>query len=104
MRVILGNLSLVGMPVRDRKALVALDKGWRSLCLSSKTGLITEAEVAGAGDKRDLQYTADAFYSARTGFRHDLRLFFQYLLGAGRTLPVSAPMHDDLSNTTMEKD
>ncbi len=77
------------MPVRDRKELLALDDGWRSLCLSSKTGLVTEAEVAGAGSNPDLQYTADAFYAARAGFRHDLKLFLQYLLGAGRTLPGS---------------
>jgi hypothetical protein len=89
LRVVRGNLSLVGMPVRDRKELLALDDGWRSLCLSSKTGLVTEAEVAGAGTNPDLQYTADAFYAARAGFRHDLKLFLQYLLGAGRTLPGS---------------
>ena len=103
-KVVSGKLSLVGMPVRDRKGLVTLDDGWRSLCLSSKSGLITEAEVVGAGDNRDSRYTADAFYAARAGFRHDLSLFCQYLMGAGRTLPASPPVQDDPSKTTMKKD
>jgi NDP-sugar pyrophosphorylase family protein len=92
--VVLGRVSLVGMPVRDRKGLLALDEGWRSQCLSSKTGLVTEAEVAGAGDNPDLQYTADAFYAARAGFRHDVGILVRYLLGAGRILPTPTPADD----------
>jgi hypothetical protein len=90
LRVVLGNVSLVGMPVRDKKELLGLDEGWRALCLSSKLGLITEAEVTGVGGSPDLQYTADAFYAARPGFAHDLRLFAQYFMGAGRALPGPA--------------
>ncbi len=87
LRVILGGVSLVGMPVRGKKELLCLDEGWRTLCLSSKLGLITEAEIAGVADNPDLHYTADAFYAARPGVAHDLYLLAQYFLGAGRTLP-----------------
>jgi hypothetical protein len=90
LRVVLGDLSLVGMPARGRKELFALSESWRNMCLSTKSGLISEAEVAGAGDSLDLQYTADAFYATRAGFRHDIRLFVKYLMGAGRSLPGPA--------------
>ncbi len=102
--VILGDLSLVGMPVRDREGLLALDDGWRSLCLSSKAGLITEAEVAGAGGSRDLQFTADAFYATRAGLRHDVLLFGQYILGAGGKLSATTTGGDDALETAPESE
>ncbi len=61
-----------------------LEEGWRDLCLAAKGGLVSEADIAGAGESPDLRYTSDCVYTARASLRHDMSILWKYLLGAGR--------------------
>lgn len=84
--VFLGKMSLVGLPSRSAAELMGLGEGWRDLCLAAKGGLISEADINGAGDDPDLRYTSDCVYAARASLRHDISILWRYLLGAGRKL------------------
>src|SRR5271163_1364248 len=78
--VLNGNLFLVGVKPRSRQEVEKLSSDWRSLYLSSKGGLITEAFVMfGRKPNEDELYTAEAYYSAVQSVRHDLKLLRLYL-------------------------
>jgi hypothetical protein len=81
--VIRGKVGLVGLPPRSAAELLLLEEGWRDLCLTARTGLVSEADITGAGDNPDLRYTSDCVYVARASLRHDMHLLWKYLVGAG---------------------
>ncbi len=75
-----GNLHLVGVKPRSPRELERLPRDWKAIYLSTKAGLITEAVVMfGKSPNADELYTAEAYYSATAGLRHDLRLLWCYL-------------------------
>ncbi len=79
--VIRGELFLVGVKPRSRQEVDKLPDDWRSLYLSSKGGLITEALVMfGRSPSEDELYTAEAYYSAVQSARHDLKLLYLYFV------------------------
>ncbi len=79
--VLSGRLSLVGMPPRDLKSIESLPVEWRALYLEGRSGLISEASLT-AGDTNDEMqlYLADAYYSVKRNWSHDLKLALQYML------------------------
>jgi lipopolysaccharide/colanic/teichoic acid biosynthesis glycosyltransferase len=75
-----GHLSFVGVAPRDAQEIERLPRDWRRLYLSSSGGLITESYVVnGPGAHEDQVYTAEVFYTATAGPRHDLGLIGGYL-------------------------
>ncbi len=77
--VLRGDLFLVGVQPRPRRAIEELPGDWRSIYLKSKGGLITEASVMfGETPTEDEVYTAEAFYSATESAGHDLKLIWLY--------------------------
>lgn len=82
-----GELRFVGVRPRSSEEIEALPQDWRALYVASKSGIVTEAQVNyGTSPSEDELYSAEAFYSVSSGFRHDLKLIFGYL---GRLLPDS---------------
>lgn len=79
--VLLGRVSLVGLPPRNVQEIEQLPAEWQALYRSGRAGLITEASVvaADASDETHL-YLADAYYSAKRSLLYDMRLALQYLL------------------------
>ncbi len=78
--VLKGELFLVGVKPRSRQEVERLPSDWRSIYLSSKGGLITEAFVMfGRSPNEDELYTAEAYYTAVESTLHDLKLLRLYL-------------------------
>ena len=76
----LGRLAFVGVAPRSPKEIEHLPPDWRKLYLASVGGLITEAYVVhGPAPPEDLLYSAEVFYTATAGPRHDLQLIGGYL-------------------------
>lgn len=74
-----GELRFVGLAPRSKTALKHLSHDWQNLYLHSKAGIVTEAEVLyGDHPDEDELYSAEAFYSASAGMRHDARLLLSY--------------------------
>jgi len=74
-----GELSFVGVSPRTKTAVKLLPHDWQVLYLQSKAGIVTEAEVLyGTRPNEDELYSAEAFYSASAGVRHDLKLLLHY--------------------------
>jgi len=79
--VVLGHLDLVGLPPRTEQELQTLPPHWRNLGITSRAGAITEALVQfGVAPTREEFQAADAYYSAFSYWRHDLRLVIRYFL------------------------
>jgi len=75
-----GHLSLAGVAPRSAEEIEALPRDWKQLYLGSKAGLITEAYVVhGAAPQEDLLYSAEVFYAAMAGPKHDARLMAAYV-------------------------
>jgi len=76
-----GRLHLVGLPPRTASEVAALQEHWRTIYLSGKAGLITEAATTSidTGDEMQL-YLADAYYTIEQSPKHDLLLIARYFL------------------------
>ncbi len=74
-----GELRFVGVAPRGKTEVKHLSHDWQALYLHSKAGIVTEAEVLydDQPDEDEL-YSAEAFYSASAGMRHDARLLLSY--------------------------
>lgn len=84
-----GEIRFVGVRPRTRAELKRLPHDWQSLVLHSKAGLITEAETLyGSHPDDDELYSAEAFYSATAGIRHDFRIIASYLKRLSRPAAV----------------
>jgi NDP-sugar pyrophosphorylase family protein len=78
--VVRGRLGFVGLPPRSAEEIKRLSLEWRSMYLSGRAGLITEANVALADTEDETQlYLADAYYIAQRSWLHDLRLASSYI-------------------------
>jgi NDP-sugar pyrophosphorylase family protein len=78
--VMKGDMFLVGVRPRSRREVEKLSDDWRSIYLSSKGGLITEAFVMfGRAPSEDELYTAEAYYTATESVGHDLKLLHLYM-------------------------
>ena len=79
--VIGGKLYVVGLAGRTIDSISEMGNDWRELYLQGKLGVISEASVIYDNQPNDDElFTAEAFYSVKKSFRHDLRLFFIYVL------------------------
>ena len=77
--IVAGRVALTGVTPRSRQQLHDLRPDWRSLCLRTKAGLITEAmAVYGSESNRDELYSAEAFYSVKASPLHDLAVLLKY--------------------------
>lgn len=77
--VVLGRMRIVGLDPRTREEILGLSEDWRALYLHAKSGIVSEALVhCGAQPTEDETYSAEAFYSAMVGFKHDLQLLWGY--------------------------
>ena len=75
-----GRLHFVGVPPRSREDIRALPRDWRTLYMSAKAGIISEASVrCGAAATEDDLYSADMFYAATCSLAHDFHLLAVYL-------------------------
>ena len=78
--IVTGRLGFVGLPPRPAEEIKRLPLEWRSMYLKNRAGLITEASVALADIEDETQlYFADAYYTARRNWLHDLRLASKYI-------------------------
>ena len=89
-RVVRGDLALVGVKPRSRQSLQGLPVDRRELYLKSRPGAISEAlAIFGPCATADEEYAADAIYSVRSGLGYDLKLlgryFFSLLTSSGST-------------------
>jgi len=92
LNIVRGEMRFVGVRPRTRAEMASLPPDWRTLVLTSKPGVVTEAFIAyGADPTPDERYTAEAFYCVSTGFAHDLQLLLRYLrrILPGRRLLLS---------------
>jgi hypothetical protein len=81
--VVKGELAFVGLPPRDVDQIKALPPDWKALYLQGKAGLVTEASLNCAPDAdEDEVYAAEAFYTARSGWKYDLKLLLRFLVRA----------------------
>jgi NDP-sugar pyrophosphorylase family protein len=78
--VLAGRISFVGLPPRSADDIERLPNEWRTLYVRGRAGLITEASLAVTHDETTQLYLADAYYSARRTWLHDLRLASRYFL------------------------
>jgi NDP-sugar pyrophosphorylase family protein len=79
--VAIGRLSFVGLPPKTIPEIQNLSEEWHSLYLGGKAGLITESCIASTDPKDETQlYIADAYYTAKQSFLHDLKLACKYFL------------------------
>jgi NDP-sugar pyrophosphorylase family protein len=99
--VLKGNVFLVGVQPRSRQEIESLPPDWKSLYLTSKAGLITEARVMfGPCGSEDEIYTGETFYCATESASHDLKLaslWVRGLFARSNTQPVPV-LADDLEN------
>ncbi len=78
--VVTGRLGFVGLPPRSAEEINRLPLEWRSMYLKNRAGLITEASVALTDIEDETQlFYADAYYTARRNWLHDLRLASRYI-------------------------
>lgn len=78
--VLFGRINLVGLPPRSTSEILELPEDWRALYGEAHIGLITEASLSVADSCDHVQlYLADAYYTARRSWRHDLELTGKYL-------------------------
>lgn len=99
--VLKGDIFLVGVQPRSRQEIESLPPDWKSLYLTSKAGLITEARVMfGLHASEDEIYTGETFYSATESGSHDLKLASLWVRGLfARSSPPPVPvLADDLEN------
>ena len=74
-----GDLRFVGLAPRTPESIQALPSDWRSIYLTGKGGLITEAMLNfGPSSTEDERYAAETFYTISAGFRYDLKLLLKY--------------------------
>jgi lipopolysaccharide/colanic/teichoic acid biosynthesis glycosyltransferase len=74
-----GELRFVGVAPRTPAEIDGLPDDWKALYLRSKPGIVTEAFVNyGVTPTEDDLYTAEAFYAAAAGLKHDLKLLRRY--------------------------
>ncbi|MBI3797655.1 MAG: NDP-sugar synthase [Deltaproteobacteria bacterium] len=84
-----GDLRFVGVTPRTQAELSVLAPDWRALYVRTKAGIVTEAYITfGSAPTEDELYSAETFYSAMAGFRHDAKLLLAYV---GRMVHVGAP-------------
>jgi len=77
--VAMGRMRIVGVSPRTRDEVMALSEDWRALYLRTQSGIVSEALVHyGEDPTEDERYSAEAFYSAMSGFKHDLELLWGY--------------------------
>jgi NDP-sugar pyrophosphorylase family protein len=99
--VLKGNIFLVGVQPRSRQEIESLPPDWKSLYLTSKAGLITEARVMfGPHGSEDEIYTGETFYSATESGSHDLKLaslWLRRLFARSSAHPVPV-LADDLES------
>jgi NDP-sugar pyrophosphorylase family protein len=99
--VIRGNVFLVGVQPRSRQEIESLPPDWKSLYLTSKAGLITEARVMfGPHGSEDEIYTGETFYCATGSASHDLKLASLWVRGlfARAATPPVPLLADDREN------
>lgn len=99
--VIKGNVFLVGVQPRSRQEIESLPPDWKSLYLTSKAGLITEARVMfGPHGSEDEIYTGETFYCATGSASHDLKLASLWVRGlfARSATPPVPLLADDREN------
>jgi lipopolysaccharide/colanic/teichoic acid biosynthesis glycosyltransferase len=78
--VIYGNLHVVGLAGRTIDSIEMMEDDWRELYLKGKMGVISEASVIYDNEPNaDELFTAEAFYSVKKCFKHDLKLFLTYI-------------------------
>ena len=78
--VIYGKLHVVGLAGRTIGSIEILEDDWRELYLKGKIGVISEASVIyDNAPNADELFTAEAFYSVKKCFKHDLKLFLAYI-------------------------
>jgi len=74
-----GDIKVVGVRPRSKADIMALNNDWKELYLKAKAGLVTEAFIYfGPNPTADELYSAEAFYSATMGKKHDLKLLLKY--------------------------
>jgi hypothetical protein len=79
--VLAGRLSFVGLPPKTLRDIQQLPPEWRSMYLEARAGLITEASLTSADADDEMQlYLADAYYSVKRSWSHDLMLALRYML------------------------
>ncbi|MDA3800197.1 MAG: NDP-sugar synthase [Kiritimatiellae bacterium] len=79
--VVCGKLYVVGLAGRSIDSVSEMGNDWRELYLQGKLGVISEASVIYNNHPNDDElFTAEAFYSVKKTFKHDLSLFFVYVL------------------------
>ncbi len=85
-----GKIRFAGVPCRAPNEVENLPEDWRMIYLRSKAGIVTEAVVNfGEYPGTDECYTAETFYSATSGFKHDAHLIIQYLGKVLRSIFIS---------------
>ena len=78
--VIYGKLHVVGLAGRTIASIEMLENDWRELYLKGKMGVISETSVIYDNEPNaDELFTAEAFYSVKKCFKHDLKLFMTYI-------------------------
>jgi NDP-sugar pyrophosphorylase family protein len=96
-----GELRFVGVAPRGKKEVSHLSRDWQTLYLRSKAGIVTEAEIL-YGDRPDEDelYSAEAFYSAAAGMRHDARLLLSYFGHLLKSHSIPPTNRQDLDATS----
>ena len=88
-----GDLTLVGVTPRSAEDVESLPPSRKQLFLGSPAGLITEVSVVhGAEASEEQRYSAEVFYAAMAGPKHDAELIAAYcaqLLGFKKTVADS---------------
>jgi hypothetical protein len=82
-----GEVSLVGLPLRAPDQARSLPKALRRLVARAPAGLVDEAAVVfGPAPGNDARYSAEAYYVAVRGLRHDLAVLGRYLAAVAKGL------------------
>ncbi|BBM86900.1 NDP-sugar synthase [Candidatus Uabimicrobium amorphum] len=87
-KIACGKMHFVGIPPRNKEEIENLPQDWRSLYISSKSGIITEQYVKSLASTAEDLYASEAFYAVSAGFKQDLYIGVSYLKQVlfGRTL------------------
>ena len=79
LHVFLGNMHLVGIQARTQEEISNLPADWRELLSQSKVGLIHPTDLLANNASEEDIFICEVYYIAHQGFKHDCKIFSQYL-------------------------
>ncbi len=84
-QVVLGKARFCGVPFRTTEDFEKLSKEWQQLYLSSKPGIITEADILYEEyPEEEMLFSSEMYYHVVDSFSYNAKLIARYIKGLFR--------------------